>query len=163
MDDNGKEPQITSGVKWRQPREEGIIVPLPSGNVARLRPVALDVMISSGKLPDMLTPIAVKTLWTEMGGEEISNAVEMATQMADLFHIVCKASFIEPKIVDDPQEEDEIAIDDISFTDKGFVFNLAIQPAEVLRKFRDEQIGSLAALSSDTGDKPKAKSNRRSK
>ena len=61
MDDNGKEPQITSGVKWRQPREEGIIVPLPSGNVARLRPVALDVMISSGKLPDMLTPVAAKT------------------------------------------------------------------------------------------------------
>lgn len=163
MTDNGKEPQVTSGSLWRKPREEGVVVPLPSGNIARLRPVALDVMITSGKLPDMLTPLAAKTLWTEMEPEDIGDVSELATGMADLFGFVCKAAFIEPKVVDNPKKEDEISLDDIDFRDKAAVFQLAIQPAEVLQKFRDGQIAGLAALPADEGDRPKAKSDSRSK
>lgn len=154
MSENGNMPsQPTTGKEWRTPREEGYLIILPSDNVARIRPVALDVMISSGILHDELTPLAAKTIWTEIDVDKIADVTEMATGMAELFGVVCKAAFLEPKIVDDPTEEDEISLDDLSFEDKASVFQLAIQPARVLEKFRDKQARDVAPLP-DSKDEP---------
>ena len=128
------------------PRLSGTVIKLPSGNVARLRPVALDVLITSGKLPDLLTPIAAKTLWAELDMEEIGDAAEVAKSMSELLNFVCKASFLEPRVVDEEPEEDEIALEDIEIGDKTFVFQLATQPAEVLRRFRERQSRDVASV-----------------
>lgn len=142
MTKNGSKPDNltpTSGAVWRRPRMEGVVIPLPSGNICRIRPVALDVMITSGKLPDLLTPLAAKTLWTELDTDQIGDVAEMATGMAELFGTVCRAAFIEPRIVDSPEADDEISLEDIDFADKAAVFQLAIQPAKVLEGFRQQQ------------------------
>lgn len=149
-----EELRPTLGIEWRKPRREGVLVPLPSGNVARIRPVALDVMIASGQIPDVLTPLAAKTLWTEVEADQIGNVAEMATGMADLFNVVCRAAFVEPRIVDDPQAEDEIGIEDIDFQDKAAVFQLAIGPARQLELFRERQEAAMAALRAGEGGEP---------
>lgn len=142
----------TSAAEWRKPREEGYVVTLPSGHVARLRPVALDVLIVSGKLPDLLTPLAAKSLWVETDGEKIGNEAEQAKGYAELVNIVVPAAMVEPRIVDEPEGDDEISLEDIDFADKVAVFQLATQPAEVLRRFRDKQERDVAAVSNGKDD-----------
>lgn len=150
--------KITAASKWREPREKGFVVTLPSGHVARIRPVALDVMIQDGSLPDLLSPIAAKALWTETNVEEIANVAEMATGMSELFGVVCKATFIEPRVVNDMEDldDDEIALADVSFDDKSFVFQLAIQPAQILHKFCEQQARDVELVRDSDGDASEA-------
>lgn len=150
--------KITSASAWREPREKGYAVTLPSGNVACIRPVALDVMIQSGVLPDLLSPIAAKALWSEIDTDEIAKTAELASGMAGLFSVVCRAAFIIPTIGDNVENlsDGEIAIDDVSFDDKAFVFQLAIQPAQVLRKFCEQQGRDVEPVRVDGDDPPEA-------
>lgn len=150
--------RVTSAKVWREPREKGFVVTLPSGNVARMRPVALDVMIQDGTLPDLLSPIAAKALWTETDVEKIGEIAELATGMAELFGQVCKGAFLNPRIVDDVEDlgEGEIALADVSFDDKAFIFQLAIQPAQILRKFCEQQARDVESPRAGGDDAPEA-------
>lgn len=142
----------TLGAQWRKAREEGVVVTLPSGNVARLRPVALDVLVTSGEVPDLLTPLAARMLYGEVGDEELQGVAEVARGTAKLCNLVCRAAFVEPRIVDDPQAEDEVALEDVDFTDRMAVFQVAIQGARSLETFRDQQEKRLGALRDGEGD-----------
>jgi hypothetical protein len=104
-------------------------------------------MITSGELPDLLTPLAAKTLYGEIQNDELSSAADLATNMAKLLSVVCKASFVSPRIVDDPQADDEISLEDVDFGDKMTVFNLAIAGAEALRSFRRRQAPDVGVVS----------------
>lgn len=146
----------TSANEWRKPREEGYVVTLPSGHAARLRPVALDVLIITGKLPDLLTPLAAKSLWLETDSEKIGNEAEQARGYAELVNLIVPAAMLEPRMVTDPQNDDEIGPEDMDFVDKVAVFQLATQPAEVLRRFRDQQARDVATISDSEDDSPTA-------
>lgn len=150
------ELQPTAASAWRAPREQGFVVKLPSGNVARLRPVALDVMIASGQLPDILTPIAAKALWTETETDKIANEIELAKGFADLVNVVLPAAMMEPRVVDNPQADGEISADDVEFQDKLAVFQLATQPVEVLRRFCAGQAADVAVVPDSEGDRQPA-------
>lgn len=147
---NGYKP--TLGAAWRKPREEGYVVELPSGNCARLRPVSLDVLIMQGQLPDLLTPIAAKMLWADTQTDAIADQLELAKGYTELVHYTVKASVLEPKIVDVPQADDEVSLEDIDFADKTAIFQLATQPSEVLRRFRRKQAGDVEPLSDGEGN-----------
>lgn len=157
MTSKTKAPAPTPAAEWRKPREEGYIVTLPSGLQPRLRPVALDVLIMAGEIPDLLSPIAAKMLWSETNVEQIADVAELATGTAKLMNIVCKAAFLYPRIVDEDPGDDEITLEDVSFADKSIVFQLAIQPAEVLRKFRDEQAAGMVTVPDGQDDGAKTK------
>lgn len=142
---------------WRAPREKGYVVTLGSGNVARIRPVALDVMIKNGTLPDLLSSIAAKSLWAGEGDvEDIGEGGELAVSMAELFGQVCIASFIIPRIVDDTEDlgDDEITLADICFSDKSEVFQLAVLPAQVLQKFCEKQARDVESVRTGDDDPP---------
>ncbi len=148
--------QLTPASEWRKPREEGYEITLLSGRTAKLRPVALDVLISSGGLPDVLTPFAAQTLWQEREPDEIADAAEMAKSYSELINAIVPAAFLYPKVVENPEEDDEIGLDDIDFADKIQVFNLATAGAMALRKFRDQQGGNVEAGPDREGDGDKA-------
>lgn len=146
----------TSGSTWRRPYVEGEVVQLPSGNYARLRPVALDMLVAKGEIPDFLTNVAAMTLWVETDMEKASENGELLKQFTELVNLIVPAVFMDPKIVDDPQADDEISIEHVSFTDKAAAFQLAIQGAEAMRRFREQQEADVAARSNrnnngDTG------------
>ena len=154
----------TSAAMWRTPREEGFLITLPSGNVARLRPVALDVLITTGKLPDILTPIAAKTLWTEEDTDKIANAPELAKGFAELVYFVQPAAFLEPVVIADGEPGDgEIHIEDIDFSDKVAVFNLATAGADALRKFCNKQTAALEPVPNGKSNSVKTKRSSRNK
>lgn len=142
----------TPGATWRQPRLEGYVVNLPSGNFARLRPVAIDILIANGKIPDLLTPIAARSLWEETATDQIANQAEMAKGFADLVNIIVPAAMMQPRIVDNPQGDDEISLDDLDFGDKLAIFQLATGGSATLKAFCKQQAANLAALLNSEGD-----------
>jgi hypothetical protein len=90
--------------------------------------------------------------------EEIGDIAEMATGMADLFGQVCRASLLKPRIGDDAEDlgDGEIALADVSFDDKAFIFQLAIQPAQILRKFCEKQEADLESVRTGDDTEPEA-------
>lgn len=151
--------KATTGKAWRKAREEGYLITLPSGNVARLRPVALDVLITSGQLPDVLTLMAASHLWSDQEYEpgDIAKQSEMAKDYADLINAVIPAAMLSPRVVDEPDADDEITLDDIEFADKIAVFNLSTAGATALRGFRDKQARDVEIVPNGQTKQPKAK------
>lgn len=154
--DNGQIP--TKGVDWRKPREEGFILALPSGNAARIRPVALDVLLRNGDIPDLLTPFVAQMVYQGVNTDELDKLLspekltEQSTEMLKLIDAVVMAAFVEPRIVPDPQADDEISIEDVELADRGTVFSLAVLPANELRKFLTRQAASVEPVQDGDGD-----------
>lgn len=151
---NGLVP--TSGREWRQAREEGFVVMLPSGRVVRMQPVSLEKLIIYGEIPDTLVPLAAGSLWVGVNPEENKDDPEAVRKLLkdadELFGLICRASFMEPVITDEPQADNEIHIDDLEFRDKVQGFEYAQLPSVSLRNFRDEQEKLLAALRNGQDD-----------
>lgn len=156
---NGAKP--TSAGEWRRPYEEGEVVELPSGFRARLRPVAVDSLIAQGEIPDMLTPIAARMLYEGEELDDVTEKTDLARGYMQLINQIVPAAFLEPRVVDEFVEveqddgtvvkerrelgEGEIGLSHIDFADKLTVFQLAINPVEVLRRFRRQQEADVAA------------------
>jgi len=145
----------TPGNEWRKPREEGYVIKLiTSGNTVRLRPVALDMLIASGSIPDILTPAAAKILWDGPDAGLIAARSEIDHEFIDLVNVVVPAAMLYPRVVDTPQADDEISLDDLDFSDKVAIYQLAIQPAAVLRRFRDQQATDVELVRDGQDDEP---------
>lgn len=156
---NGHTQEIeapTLGVEWRRPRETGFLKTLPSGNKAYLRPVTpAALMEHMGEIPDHLTPIVsemifggithakVLQLVDAMGVDAAQDSLKRAARSVEFANTLCKIAFVNPKVVDNPQAEDEIAPGDIELADRFFVLTLSMQPVEVLRSFRWEQTADV--------------------
>lgn len=137
----------TGAKEWRKTRKEGVTITLPSGNTATLVPVALDQLVMNGEIPDFLTSIAAKSLWTETDSAAIPEDNDLSSRYLKLIDIIVPLAMLSPKVAILPNEEKgEISIDDIDFVDKVAIFNLAIQPSSVLRNFRKQQEEFMAGV-----------------
>ncbi len=155
--------QVTSGRAWRKPREEGVPLTLPSGNVARIRPVPLVKLIERGEVPDFLTPIAVSQIigvaedgtgsaWGVFEDEnepETEDDVKRMLNTVSFMEFLCKEAFVEPKIVDEPEADNEIALEDVGVEDMGFVAHASLQAGGMLELFRQRQESAMAAVAGD--------------
>lgn len=151
---NGQQP--TAALEWRKAREVGELVPLPSGKMARLRPVDLLKMIRKGDIPNLLSPIAAKAVWSEQDTDEIGNSLGMSMEYYDLVCLVLPTIFVSPEIVDSPEDlgDDKILLDDVDPTDRLAAFNLAISGVSAMRQFRKQQEQYVDAVpdSDENGD-----------
>ena len=156
--DNGLQP--TSAADWKRPREEGVVVSLPySGHNIRLRPVAIDVLVTTGKIPDILSSIAMSVLFEETTVESILQDPAQLKNWGEILNIVIPAAVMEPSVAmpgEEPTAE-QITIDDIDYLDKMFIFNYATSGARALYLFRDQQGTDGKALSNrnQNGNKTK--------
>ncbi len=132
------ENQFTSAREWRKFREEGAFVKLPSGFTARLRPVSMQWLYKSGKIPDALTTLVAEII--KAGDATIPDVKDAATAIIDLKIVVAKAAFINPTIVDEIKDPDsEILYEDLWEEDTEFVLSWAQRPQKELANFRTEQ------------------------
>lgn len=125
----------TPGREWRKKRQEGWLEILPSGNVVRLRSISLLDFMGRGEIPDPLSAAVAEML---SGKSKDVADFENFKQFAGLAAFVCKKAFVEPKIVGDPQADDEISILDVDFADQRHVFNLVQKEIVMLAPFRRE-------------------------
>lgn len=150
---NGSTPETvimpTSGAAWRKPIDEGVSITLPSGNVAKLRPVDFSIVIRSGHLPDSLTPIVIEMF---KGESKPVDSLEAFGQFVGIVEAVCLCAFVEPKIVEKPKKDNEISLDHLTDMDKSFVFGLMGWSGRELESFRQEQNMALESVHADEDD-----------
>ena len=154
-----KKLEVSSGREWRQPREEGTPVQLPSGHVVALRPPDLSAMVAHGRVPDFLTGYAVDAFHSGIktpGADGKPFTPEELTNLVHLLDLLCRESFVNPRVVDEPTADDEISLDDLDFLDKLAVLKWLLGPVDDLVKFREEQAGSLESLFGGENDQPEA-------
>jgi hypothetical protein len=137
--------KVTSADEWGDLYRNGVLVPLASGRVARLRPVGIEELVRSGKIPDDLSPLAAEVVW--MSRPEPGTVRSLGKRAIEMLNIVVAAAFMEPRVVIDTEPgEGEISIDWIDVIDKGEVFAWVTAPVSMLATFRARQAASMAAL-----------------
>lgn len=134
---------VTSGKQWREKRAEGVEITLPSGHVARIRPVSMRAFLNLPTIPDTLTPIVRKAVF---GDSADKLNPEDNEKLHDVLDHLCRYAFVSPRIVDDPQADDEIGIEDLDTTDKWAVYAMLDKAAHEMRSFRFEQARAVESV-----------------
>jgi len=91
--------------------------------------------IERGEIPDPLSAAVAEML---SGKSKDIADFDNFKQFASLAAFVCRQAFVSPRIVDDPQADDEVSILDIDFADQRYVFNKAQSEIVMLAPFRQE-------------------------
>jgi len=157
---------VTSGKEWRRAREEGEVGRLPSGRVVRGRTVLPVHILELGEdVPDILTALALKLFYGKADFAEVQSFrmvredAKEALKVARSLQIVTKAFLLEPRVVDNPQADDEICIDDVEPVDQAAIWDFAFMGADLLRKFFREstqQDGDLQVVAEGETVQPDA-------
>lgn len=118
--------------------------------------------IHAGKIPDYLT----ETVQNLIDGRENSVKQPEQDKIAE-FRVwideLMKWTFVSPKVVDNPQGDNEIGVDDIGWIDKMHIYRFFGQPAQMLRGFRLAPIKPMAPVDAPEVDGAKAKQGARDK
>lgn len=144
-------PSLTSRFtveERREIHENGIAYTLPSGVDVQLRNVSpMDLLHSAGKIPDTLTPLVIDMLY-EKDFNKTNDALDKFVQeprtelaktleMLESIDMVCRAALIDPE-----------QLSYLTFLDRAYIFRLAFLPAEVLSRFRRQQVGNVGGVQS---------------
>lgn len=130
---------------WKKWKQEGYLLEFPSGVSAYVRPVSLDLLMSSYFVPNELIPHVEEMMRSSSASKEGKNVdtVELSRNNIKFSAAVAYASFISPRVVAEPQEDDEISPEDISTEDLQFLVRWISYPASELRKFSQDQSAGL--------------------
>lgn len=142
------EQQPTSGREWRAPREQGLTVALPSGHVARIRPVGMDLVVRVGYIPGVLSNFIVQMIETGKGDLPTTANLDEEKEWFRFLDCLVELAFVSPKVVASPQAEDEISIDDVELADKMAIWRVLGAPARALVSYfqsQEERLSSVAA------------------
>jgi hypothetical protein len=115
-------------------------------------------LLKLGEIPDVLSTLVVKLLYGQISEAEYRDFFtetekrERALEMAESLRIVCTAALLEPRIVENPEADDEISIDDLEDSEQRIIFDLAMLEASALTRFRERQeelVGAMDGLEDD--------------
>lgn len=150
---NGDLGDVTPASEFRRVREQGERITIPStGRTVRMRVVKTANLLRLGKIPDPLAELVIKTLYGQMTREQYANFFELAERkehaadMLESLRVVCTAALVHPRIVDVPEGDDEIHIDDLEDGEQRYIFDLALLEATDLSRFRVQQEERLVAV-----------------
>lgn len=156
--------QTTSGKAWREAREEGLEITFPSGHVARIRSITPAAFLRLGKMPDAMAKTIEDVLAGRLQANEAGEAqlfkldtLEDFQEYFSFLEFYARHCFVSPRIVDTPQSDEEITIDDLDQGDMEFLLQIIFLPAAALRAFRDEQARSLGVVQPGKRDVSKSK------
>lgn len=130
---------LTPASEFRRIGREGIVVTLQSSRrTVRLRSVQLMRMLKAGKIPDPLTAYVASMVYGD-DEDDTRSTLEKAKEWQDYLDLVVSAALLHPRVVDDPQGEDEIAIEDLEYAELIEIHGWARNPLDAVRPFRGEQ------------------------
>ncbi len=156
--------KVTEVSVWKK-NTQGVELTVPSGNVALVRPVGMQVFIQKGMIPNSLMPIVKgalakgkvdKSFYDELDEKLLADVIELM----DAITCYC---VVEPKVIPAPPEDEErnpnlLYVDEVDMEDKTFIFQFAVGGTKDLESFRDKQDSELELISN--GKKPKSKTQR---
>jgi len=140
-------------------------VELPSGEVFTLRPPHLQTYIASGRMPQVLLKRGLDA-WREQGKLEHLDDISTSAMIEDLsqeeltdalvfMRDIVVDCCVDPRIVENPQSEDELSPDDVDDADMQFIFQWGIEKGvETMRlsKFRAGRERGIAFDSTNGAD-----------
>ena len=144
----------TSGKAWREKVEGGVVIRLSSGLVVRLRPVHYSVIFEMGQLPDALTPLVAGMMDGNEGAVDKVFSADLWKQSQEMVKKVCVSACMEPRIVDNPKEDDEIGWSHLDEPDRREIFACLGVGIATLEKFRDQQKNDVGDVVSTEGHEP---------
>ena len=143
-----KEPRVVDPNQLvRDVLRNGVEQEMPGTyRVLKIRNLDSVALLREGKLPDILTPLIIKSVYQDLTDREVrdflgqsrGNAAE-ALKMAEALDFVAKHAVV-----------DNIKVEDLTLGEKRWIFRLAVGPAEMLASFRFEQESDVGDL--DTSD-----------
>lgn len=156
----------TTAGEWREKSGKFEPLEVPSGNVALVRAVGMDVLIQRGMIPNSLMPAVVKALEDPTNDDprkflkELQLTPEKVVEMSQAIDAVVCYCVVRPSVFPAPLDEDgktipfsqrpEIEglwVDEVDEEDKEFLFQFATGGTRDLETFRDEQASLLESLS----------------
>ena len=163
-------------VNFIQLMHEGIEKELPSGLVVRLRPVDAGQMLNSNRIPENLmkvvqdsirgvkegkdeaeTKAAIQEGLEESAKENLkdfNDTVNFYQSIRKYGEAVALHSFIHPKIVDDPQNENEIRLDWLPTDDCIALASWVGVPLSKLESFRFQTLADVEPVQSGETNLP---------
>lgn len=152
----------TTASAWRQSKEEGTPLVVPSGNTCLVRSSSgLAAFVKKGAVPNSLMPVVQEAIkkgqapsMDQIETDDPTQLIEDIMAMADnmVMTVVIKPKLHPvPMVEDDTGEltievpleqreelEDALWVDEVDFEDKFFIFNWAVGGTADLEKFREE-------------------------
>ena len=146
----------TSPQEWREVTTR--VVQLPSGAVVRLRPVTAYSFVRSGISTSFLQRVAQESVSSRSILEKPANELTEDEQKALLRFTddICRLMFVEPRIVDDPNDPNGITIDLVPQSDMDYIFTLFGRPLDELQSFRLEQVDDVVGMDAAQGNEDPA-------
>ncbi len=141
--------EVTPVNEWLEPFTNGVVVELPSKHKIKMKPVAIDELLRMGKIPDMLSSLAARSLWEGVPIDTVmDNNFQTAKDLTELMSIILPCCIVYPPIYsgEDELPEGMIKLEHLSVIDKLAIFQLALQPVDELKRFRNKQIGNVVNI-----------------
>lgn len=156
--------QPTSASEWKKRSQTvGRDLPLPSGNVCRIRRISIDTFLRKGLIPNALMPIVQQSLQGQKPDEQaVMTALQDAgklQEMFDLYDTVVLEVVLEPKVCPVPpreaiRDESLLYVDEVDFEDKIAIFEAAVSGVSVLQPFRAEEAPTVAVTPAGSDVRP---------
>lgn len=142
----------TPATELRRLREEGVVLGFPSGNHYRITLPGIDGMLARGDMPNPLLTFVVDAFYNGTTQDKYNAFFAPKEQQEDalaLFQslkVICQAMFLEPRVVDVIEGDDEVTIADIPLGDRQWAFRLLFAPVEEVYPFRGESAPDVGRL-----------------
>lgn len=140
-----KEKQLTAVEQLKEMKTKGIEHEMPgTGRLIRLRTLDAETLLRKApdKIPDILTPMIVKSVYADLQDREVKefinhqrSSITDALAMADAINFVVKEAIV-----------DNTKLEELTTSEKKWIFRLAMGPAELLVTFRDEEEGDVGTV-----------------
>lgn len=149
----------TKAKDWKKGYQVELELP-ESGNVVEVRPLDAAFWFKSGRIPDFIAPI-VDDIITNKSYEMpnvVKNPPEKMQEFLTWLDEIVSYAIVNPQVVSGtPTQDEQISIDDISYSDKLFIYSLFGRAASVLRRFREQQAKPVVSLDAAKSDRAAAK------
>lgn len=122
--------------RLKEMRGEGWPTAIPhTDRVVRLKSVEASALLQDDRMPDILTPLVIKSVYTDLSDNQIKDYLEKErTDKSDALAFLSSIDYICALAI-----ADDTNVEDLVLTEKRWVFRLVLGPAELLVKFRDNE------------------------
>lgn len=154
---NGTQSTVTPPSEWRRQSQEGVLIRLISGNVARIRPVNTDTFLKAGHIPNSLIPVVEDLFINGSSAPQRKTVDDYLAQDVAILDAFIKTCFVEPRVVDEVTDPDrEITPADVSDADKNDLMSYLGRPASELARFHPLEAEPVDRLDGESEQPPVA-------
>lgn len=137
----------------REMRLHGIEQRIPgTDRIVRLRVIDAPALLREGKMPDILTPLLIKSIYQDLTDQELREFVGTPKgSVTDALSLLETMDFVCSKTLADGTD-----INDLTLAEKRWIFRLVMGPAELLTTFRYDPQLDVADLDEGSEVQPVA-------